>query len=54
MSKCHCKVCNCVVEGLHEYTDWVCPLCNAGNHINDNNVYAERNSTRRGSSPNLN
>lgn len=33
MSKCNCIQCDCTVEGLHEYSDWVCSFCKAGNHI---------------------
>ena len=33
MSKCHCVKCECSVEGSLEYSDWICPFCKDGNHI---------------------
>jgi hypothetical protein len=39
--KCQCKTCHCSVEGLGNYSDWICPFCKAGNHITETKVDAD-------------
>ncbi len=41
MTKCICDQCDCTVEGLHEYSDWVCPFCKDGNHHTENKMHAD-------------
>jgi len=39
--KCQCKTCVCSVEGLGNYSDWICPFCKAGNHITEKKTHED-------------
>jgi hypothetical protein len=41
MTKCNCVQCDCTVEGLHEYVNWVCPFCKGGNHLTENKMHSD-------------
>lgn len=41
MTKCHCQTCDYSIEGLGNYSDWICPFCKAGNHITENKTYTD-------------